>query len=313
MGVQLVVGSEALALCTAADAAGDEQLLRRHVPPDALQCLLIGAVARQRRHVGHTTVEIAGTDGVTYDLVLLEDGHVVLRVHARCMTVGAAARLVDEVLGTLQILPVARHLVELAERHLDDGVSAGAVYLSLAGAEGTADEVGIADGHVQERTLARGAVVGHGTLYQVSAVVELVGVNLLPAVSAPPAAQARTLISDAGRQVAVGLLRQGDDADDGVEIVVQLFVVLGSQGIGSPLDDLIGVGIVEREVAAVLLHVIVGVAQIGGRQGEVVETSVLLALAEGRGDADGAVHLDAGCPEGIVEVDLREGHLLNGS
>ena len=46
--------------------------------------------------------------------------------------------------------------------------------------------------------------------------------------------------------------------------------------------------------------------------GEVVEAAVDLALVESRGDADGAVGLDARSPESIGNMYLREGNLLDG-
>ena len=61
----------------------------------------VGGVACQRSYIGHTGIEIAGTHGMAHNLVLLQNGLVVLRIHARCMAVGAASRLIDEVLGTL--------------------------------------------------------------------------------------------------------------------------------------------------------------------------------------------------------------------
>ena len=124
---------------------------------------------------------------------------------------------------------------------------------------------------------------------------------------APPATQARTFISHTGRQIAVGLLRLGDDVDHGVEIVVELRIVVDGQRVAGSLDHLVGVGIIEREVAAMLT------LDQSGSNREVVETAVHLALMEGGGDRDRAVDLDAGRPETIVQVHLGEGHLLNRS
>ena len=84
------------------------------------------------------------------------------------MTVGAASGLFDKVLGTVEILLIARHLVQLAEGHLDDGVATGTVNLSLAGTKGLAHQVGVLDGHIEEILLSRGTVMGHGTLDEVT-------------------------------------------------------------------------------------------------------------------------------------------------
>ena len=180
---------------------------------------------------------------------------------------------------------------------------AGTVYLPLVGAEGAADEVGILDSYIQEGLLASGAVMGHGTLYQVTTVVEFMRVDLLPLMGAPPTAQTGAVVGDAGSQVTVRLLCLGNEVNDGVEIVVQLAVVLCGQGIRSALDDLIGVSIVKREVALVLTF------DKTGSQGEIVEAPALLTLPEGGGYRHRAIHFDAGSPEPIIQMYLREGHL----
>ena len=89
--------------------------------------------------------------------------------------------------------------------------------------------------------------------------------------------------------------------------MVELRIVVDGQRVGGSLDHLVGVGIVEREVAAMLT-----LDQSGGNR-EVVETAVHLALMEGGGNRNRAVDLDAGRPETIVQVHLREGHFLNRS
>ena len=168
MVVQLVVGTEALALRTASDTARDEEFLRRHVLPDTLQGLLISLVASEGSHVGNARVEIAGTHGVAHNLILPEDGHVVLRILAGLVPVSTTTCLIDKILGAFEVLLVARHLIELAERHLDDGMPARTVDLPLVGAEGLADEVCVLDGHVEEGLLARRTIVGNGALDQVA-------------------------------------------------------------------------------------------------------------------------------------------------
>ena len=124
-------------------------------------------------------------------------------------------------------------------------------------------------------TFACSAIVGYGTLDEMAGVIEFVGVDLLPLVAAPPAAQARTFISNTGGQVAVGLLSLGDDVDDGVEIMVQFGIVVHGQTVRGTLDDLVGVGIVEREVTLVF-----SLDESSG-QCEVVEAAVHLTLVEG--------------------------------
>ena len=202
------------------------------------------------------------------------------------MTVCTASRLLHKIPGSVEVLLIARHLVQLAERHLDDGVPARTVYLSLVGTEGLAYEVGILDGDIEEGLLARSAVMGHGTLDEVAGIVELVGVDFLPLMRAPPSAQARTFISDTGGEVSIWLLCLCDDVDHGIEIMVEPCVVVYGQGVRCTFDDLVGVGIVKREITLMLTF------DESGGQGEIVETAVHLTLMEGRRDEYGAVDLD---------------------
>ena len=88
------------------------------------------------------------------------------------MPVSAASCLLHEIFGSVEVLLVTGHLVQLAERHLDDGVAARTVDLSLVGTEGLADKVGILDGEIEKIFLARGTIVGHSTLDEVAGVVE---------------------------------------------------------------------------------------------------------------------------------------------
>ena len=122
---------------------------------------------------------------------------------------------------------------------------------------------------------------------------------------APPSAQARTFISHACGQVSVWLLSLGDEVNHGVEVMVELFVVVYGERVAGTLDDLVRIGIVEREVALVLA------LDESGSQRKVVETSVHFTLVEGRRDAHRTIHLDAGSPETVVQMYLRERHLLD--
>ena len=65
----------------------------------------------------------------------------------------------------------------------------------------------------EEGLLASSTIVSNGTLDEMTRVVELVRVDLLPLMSTPPTAQARTFISNARRQIAVGLLSLGNDVN----------------------------------------------------------------------------------------------------
>ena len=101
-----------------------------------------------------------------------------------------------------------------------------------------------------------------------------------------------------GVEVAVGLLRRGDDVDDGVDVVAQPAVGVGLQQIGGTLDGLVGVGIVEGEGALGYGEGLRGVLQVPGGVLEVGVAPRLLTLAEGQGHGDTAAGLQALAPEG---------------
>ena len=98
--------------------------------------------------------------------------------------------------------------------------------LSFVRTKHLADEVGIPDGYVEQRTLACGTKMCNGSLVEVTRVVEFVAVDLLPATGAPPARQTGAAVGDAGGQIAVVLLGSGNDGDDAIEIVVELGIVM---------------------------------------------------------------------------------------
>ena len=148
--------------------------------------------------------------------------------------------------------------------------------------------------------------MGDGSFVEMARVVEFVAVDLLPTTGAPPTRQTGAAVGDAGSQVAIFLLGCSDDGDDTVEVMVELGIVVCSERIGRTLDDLVGIGVVEREVAAMLT-----LLQSTGN-GEVVEATIDFALMESRRDADDAIGLDAWSPKSIINMYLREGNLLDG-
>ena len=101
---------------------------------------------------------------MTYDLLLLKDGHVVLGILRGTVPVCATACLLYEILGSFEVFSVASNLIELAKGHLDDRMSARTMDLPIIGAEGLADEIGILDGDIEEGLLASSTIMGNGTL-----------------------------------------------------------------------------------------------------------------------------------------------------
>ena len=136
-------------------------------------------------------------------------------------------------------------------------------------------------------------------------------VDALPSVGPPPSTQACAFVGHAGGEVAVVFLCQADEVDDGVEILVEFLVIVYGKRIGCALDDLVGVGVIKREIATMLFHGGSHPAVVLGSKGEIVKPPVLLTFTKCGRDADCAIGLYAGCPEIISQVHLCERHLLN--
>ena len=101
---------------------------------------------------------------MAHNLFLLKNGHMVLRILRRTVSVCATACLIHEILRPFKVFPVTCHLIELAKGHLDDRMSARTMDLPIIGAEGLADEIGILDGDIEESLLASSTIMGNGTL-----------------------------------------------------------------------------------------------------------------------------------------------------
>ena len=218
--------------------------------------------------------------------------------------------LVQQELRERQVAHVAGHPVELDQAHLGDLV-AGPDRL-LAGPERAVEQLRRPEGHVQQRALSGGLVVGHRRLVEVSQVVQLVAVHRLPDPALVPRPAVRVLRIDGPRgvEVAVLLLGGGDLRDQGVEVRLQLRIRLDAQRVGGALDHLVDVGVVEGIAGRLLVRERLP-PQDGPRPLEVVDPLRFLAHLEGEGDGDRPIHLDAREPEGVVKVHRGEGHRLH--
>ncbi len=111
MVVKLIVGAETFTLRTASYAAGDIKFFRHHVVPDSGYGVEICAVFRERGHIGHTRIKIAGTHCMAHNLLLVEDRHMILGIGARLASVGEAPCLLYKIFCLVEIFLVARHLI----------------------------------------------------------------------------------------------------------------------------------------------------------------------------------------------------------
>jgi hypothetical protein len=192
--------------------------------------------------------------------------------------------------GLLQVGPFARLSVELDQGQLDLGVAVGPGALGLRGrAELGDDVVGEAAGDGEQLVGAGRAAVGDGGLEEVAGAVELVEVDIGPAL-------AGAVAGEVGVEVAVRPLGGGDRGDGGLDVGRQRGVGAGMGGKGPArrLQPLVEVGVVEEAA-------VVGAVDLAGRAVEIVQAAGRLDLLPLGRDRDPAVALQAGRPEGVLD------------
>ena len=183
---------------------------------------------------------------MTDDLALLPHGQMVLMVLPPDFPFRLVAAGVDEVLGQIEILLFSGRLRELDQGQLDFLVAGHA--LTLGRAKHAVDEVGVFDGHVQQRSLAGGAEMGDGGLDQVAGAIQLVHIAQVRQ------AFARLGQGEVGVQISVGLLGGGDLGDDLIDGFLQLGIGMGGQRIRSRFQHLVDVRIVEDQSLELAFH-----------------------------------------------------------
>ena len=101
--------------------------------------------------------------------------------------------------------------------------------LPFIGTKCLAHQIGILDSHIQQRAFASRFIVGDRSLVEVPAVIQLMAVDFLPSVCSPPSGQAGALVGDASGQIAIRLLRLGNDMNHAVKVMIQFFIIMRSQ------------------------------------------------------------------------------------
>ena len=314
---QLVVFAESLTTGSGTDAARDVVFLLDNIVPDAVDGVDIGGVARKGSHIGHTRIHIGGTHGVTYSLVLLYDGLVSLRI---LVGAGGVATLVEEELRLLEILGLTRHKVKFCQSHLGNLMTGHTHLLIGTFANLAANAVGVGTRDVEERGLARGLIVGDGTLDHMTEIVELVAQILdeVPTMFACPLVRMQGIHGARSVEIAIGFLGCLHDGDDTVHIDLsrdhvgaamtidgELEVGESLQKVGTAFDGLIDIGIVEGK-ASDMHRVGIDTLQMLGGNLEVAVTSRLLAFGESERHGHLAAGVETLAPEGVGR-DLHTG------
>ena len=272
------------------EAAGDEQVVLRHVPPLAHHGLVDGWVAGLQVDVGRAGGQVQLADGVAGHGVRLAYGHVVLEV------VGAElpqvqrlpAPPVQQEARQVEIAPLARVAVQLYQGRLDLRMpgDAGAPGWS----EHRVDMVGKAPGYVQQLPVAGGPVIGDRGLHQVPGAVHLVAsAQILPAPVRLDDLPVRV-------QVTVVGLRRSEQVDGLFGPAQQLGVGPRGEIVGGRLQPLVYVGVGEEHASELALappH----------RQAQVVEVARRLQLPVAMIEAGAPVDGLPPGPEALAEGD----------
>ena len=181
---------------------------------------------------------------------------------------------------------------------------------ALAGAELAGNEVSAFGGDVQEARLARRLIVGDGGLVEMPEVVELMAHFEIRPTLLPHPVNGRGAADSPDRvQVSVRFLGPRDPVDDPVHDFIEPGVGTGRHGVGSRLDRLVDIGVVEGEVGAEPQPRCPGQRLLG--HVEVPDAVGLLVLLDDVGDRHGPVRFEARRPERVVEMDVRERHGLH--
>ena len=218
-------------------------------------------------------------------------GRIVLHVRVRL------AALVDEELRGVEIPAIAGDAEHLHQPDFDHLVPGNGV--ASGRAERRRDEVGVLDRDVEKRLLAGGLVVRHRGFIEVAGVVELVAAVLVhPALRSDAGGGVLRIDRARGEEIAVGLLRSGDQRDQVVDLLVERRIRLRLQRQRRGLDDLVDVGVVEAAPGIRARH-------LPRRLAEVVDAPGRLVLPHDVRDGHAPVDLELRRPEAVGQLDLR--------
>ena len=202
---QFVVGTKGLALVTGAHTTRDVIFLGNDVVVDGIDSLQISLITRQGSHIGHSCIHIAGTNGVSPSLFLVNNGLVALGIDVLDMCL---ATIVQQELSLVQVFLLARQHVETSQSHLSNLMTRNHTSLSVLGTHLADDTISITLGNVQELIRTRSLIVGTGSIHHVAQVIKLMAGMLLssPALMGSPTVRVLRIDGTGGIEIAISLL-----------------------------------------------------------------------------------------------------------
>ena len=189
----------------------------------------IGSVFRQRRDIGHTGIQVTGTDSMPHNLLLLQNRHMILAVGIQAMPIRTPPGFFNEIFCHIQIFPVSGHFIQFGKSHFDNRMAGGYMFLHFVRTEILTDQICIFDGDIKQATFACRLIMGHGSLIKMPAVIELMAVQFFPTACPPPAIQPFAFIRHTGSQVAVRFLCSSDQRNDTVQVSIQIRIIFNGK------------------------------------------------------------------------------------
>ena len=241
---QFVVLTKCLTTARGTHTTRDVVFLRDDVVPNPVDGIDIALVACQCSHVCHTCIHVAGTNGMTYGFILLQYRKMTLAV---LRLDGSVATLVEEEFGLVEILLLARSKIEFRKSHLGNLVSWHYACLSWLVAHFAHHAVCELAGDVEQRLLARGIVVSHSSLAEVSEIVELMAqvLYLRPSLWTSPSVWVLWVLCASRVEITVRLLCTANHGNHTVNVSLEFLVRVSLEQITCTFNRLVRVGIVE--------------------------------------------------------------------
>ncbi len=288
---QVVVHGEALIVRAGADAPGEVLIALGGVAPNPVEHRQQALVARLRRHVRGARHQVGRPHGMPLDVLVIPDRHIVLKVGTvvlveRDVVFGgeeSPAPGLDKEPCQVEVACVASGAPQLHQGQFDLRMPGVARPLGRRPKHGV-NIVREAGGDVQEVGLAGGLVMRHSRLKHVAGAIKLV-----PVAKVGPAFSG-LLDREIAVEVAVGLLRRGEQTDDIVQLLFERRIGVGGNRVGGGLEGFIEVRIHENRPAK-------AVCRAAARQPDVLDIASLLQLLQAEGNAGYAVRLAPRRPE----------------
>ncbi len=240
---QIIIDGKPLVMSRRANAPGNVHISVHHVIPKPVQRGNISGIVLHGGHIGHSAIEIHGSDSVPSDFRHLPDRDIVLIIPGiprpfittRSMPVPP---LFEKPVGKIKILFLPGNLTQFNQRQLNLFMPGHP--MPLFGAKGLHHMVGHPDGHIEQFSFSGCLIIGHGSFGHMAGAVHLVLVHIGPALI-------KTGKRVKGIDIAVGLLRSGKFIDPLVGLLFQSRIRVIDQRIGYPLERFVNIGVVEKD------------------------------------------------------------------